>query len=281
MIKIEKNKREAIKKTEKNKYLKKVALLTLIAVASSGLTVQTSHAFFGSIYNAAKEKVVAVKGRFVAAKEKYDRAKKIAKASAYSAIGIIGYKKIAKPISKIIFGQKVKPIIRNIDRGLSITLLAGCAVGVFFIYNKFIAKENIIEKISNKIDNAKNKIIESVTEKIGALKTYLKQRFNSTDDKLSKIKEDMNKKLETTNKKLSEIDKSVKQVDGNVSDVKQRVLQVDEKVSQVDGKVSDVRQYVSDIDGTVSGIREDTSVIKHTTQENNSILKNSLIKRGL
>lgn len=106
--------------------------------------------------------------------------KRWAKIGTYSTLGILGYQTLVKPTSKIILGNKVKPLLYAVDYGLKASMIVGPIVGAFWIYDKFFSSGKIIQKITK----AKSDIMSHVTDTVSNLKKYIDQKFEEQNAKI-------------------------------------------------------------------------------------------------
>jgi len=69
--------------------------------------------------------------------------KNMFKVGTYATLGLLGYSKVVKPVSKFIFGQRSHSIFNKIDTGITISLVGTFISGVLYLYNKFAPKRKI------------------------------------------------------------------------------------------------------------------------------------------
>ncbi|MFC1842997.1 hypothetical protein ACFLYU_05060 [Candidatus Dependentiae bacterium] len=197
------------------KIVKKLKLLVLALVIGSVMTPQTSQAFLGNMFKSAYEYVNnackyvkkkcydPTKKRYDDLKAKYEYTKKVTKITACSIASLLAYKKLVKPISRLMFGKSARPVIRTIDKGINISLLGMLAAGAFYMYDRFVAQGRIL----NKIRNAKTQILSHVTDTVTRLRDYIDPRLDSIDTQLSEVK------------------RSVREVRNDVRDIKNKTTE--------------------------------------------------------
>jgi len=226
--------------------------LTVVALIGSLLITQASHAMFGSFFKPITDKVNSMK-------RKYETAKTYAKVATVGTAGILSYKKVARPLSKIIFGETVKPAVRTIDRALNVSLLVGGIAGALFFYNKFFSNGEVIRKIGE----AKDEIIGRVSNKVKSLKDYMSSRADKADKKLGKIDKNVKNGFDANGKKLDKID----------NHLEQRFDQADDKLSKIQKSISNFSNK------NKHKIKHQVYLVDKPNKEKNKKLFNKLLKQ--
>ena len=126
---------------------------------------------------------------------------KWAKRGAYTALGFLGYKMVAKPISSFILGKK---ITNTVDTAVNLSLVVAGITGVIYLFNE--NKNRIMDGIKN------------LGLQIKSMKNYITKRFNRAD------------------LKIDALDKKMQNMQGSLSEIKTTTTETNHMVREIRGK---------------------------------------------
>jgi len=148
--------REQLQTTEKATTSNTAEVTTAKQQQSREQSSPKSSSFFGSWFSGAQSKI--------------SNATKWVKRGTYAALGFLGYKMIAKPVSSFILGKK---ITKTVDSVVNMSLVVGGIAGLIYFFRK--NKKSIIKHIND------------VKELITSMRKYFTERFDKTDSKIDSV----------------------------------------------------------------------------------------------